>query len=227
MNDINSYEIGQRLSLAIKTENLSLRKFSGLVGKTPGTISNWVSGKIFIPIDCVSDICNVLHCDPKWLLFGDISAAEEIVKSNYIKIYECSISFNVEKEEKFTISKPVDAKVVFYSNEFFTKYHLDHINCILLRVHDDSMEPLINDDELVLVDCSSVKTIKNKGVYVIGLNGNIYIKQLIKPLKGGLIVRSFNQAEYKDEVFNPEEAEKVKIIGRVVDRYGILLKPIR
>lgn len=89
------------------------------------------------------------------------------------------------------------------------------------------MEPLINDGDIILVDCSPVESIKDNEIYAISINGALRVKQLVKPLKGGLIVRSFNSSLYKDETFSVEEAEQIKVIGRVVDRYGVLLKPIR
>ena len=224
---MNAEEIGKRLLQALKKENLSLRKFASLMGKTPGTTSNWAAGRVSIPIDSVEQVCKLLNCSPRWLLFGEFT--EESINSDYdrIRIPEYAISFSAGNGCEPTFDEMEDVSSAFYPREFFNKYNVNYKNCKRFRVSGDSMEPLINDGDVILVDCSPVESIKDNEIYAISIDGALRVKQLVKPLKGGLIVRSFNQAEYKDEIFNPEEAEKVKIIGRVVDRYGIFLKPIR
>lgn len=224
---MDAEEIGKRLLQALKKENLSLRKFSSLIGKTPGTISNWASGKVSIPIDCLTDVCNILHCNPQWLLFGNFSGEELNLDLNRIKIPEYSISFSAGNGCEPTFDEMEDVSSAFYPREFFNKYNVNYKNCKRFRVSGDSMEPLINDGDIILVDCSPVESIKDNEIYAISINGALRVKQLVKPLKGGLIVRSFNSSLYKDETFSVEEAEQIKVIGRVVDRYGVLLKPIR
>lgn len=44
-------------------------------------------------------------------------------------------------------------------------------------------------------------------------------KQLVKKINGTLVIHSLNP-KYEDEVVEPEEADQLSIIGRVLERSG-------
>ena len=226
--------LGERLKHALKVRNVKSQEVADFIGSNRSAVSLWISGRNkSIRNDYLLKICDYLKISPDWLVSGegemDLPDTKESIENNgnYIKIPEYSISFSAGNGVEPTFEELEDVHAAYYPIDFFRRYNACSKNCKRFRVSGDSMEPLINDGDVILVDCSPVESIKDNEIYAISIDGALRVKQLVKPLKGGLIVRSFNQAEYKDEIFNPEEAERVKIIGRVVDRYGIFLKPIR
>jgi repressor LexA len=60
---------------------------------------------------------------------------------------------------------------------------LDHINSSykyteIIKVFGDSMIPLVKDNSLIFID-TSIQDIKDKHIYVVNVNGEIFVKQII------------------------------------------------
>jgi phage repressor protein C with HTH and peptisase S24 domain len=76
------------------------------------------------------------------------------------------------------------------------------------------MEPVLPDGSTIGVDIGSTD-IKDGKVYAIDHDGALRVKQLYKLPNGGLRLRSFNRDEWDDENLTPEQAQHVRIIGRM------------
>lgn len=87
---------------------------------------------------------------------------------------------------------------------------------VLMKVFGDSMEPDIRHGDMVLVNQASTQ-IYGHAIYAVGVNEEIYIKQ-IETLPGGrLILRSLNERYEPIEVsLRGDLADSVRIIGRVI-----------
>ncbi|MFA9238304.1 MAG: helix-turn-helix transcriptional regulator [Candidatus Paceibacteria bacterium] len=48
----------------------------------------------------------------------------------------------------------------------------------IIKVFGDSMSPIIKDNSLIFID-TSIKDIKDKHIYVVNVNGEIFVKQII------------------------------------------------
>lgn len=48
----------------------------------------------------------------------------------------------------------------------------------IIKVFGESMNPLIRDNSLIFID-TSIKDIKDKHIYVVNVNGEIFVKQII------------------------------------------------
>ncbi|WP_283148990.1 S24 family peptidase [Silvimonas soli] len=78
----------------------------------------------------------------------------------------------------------------------------------------DSMMPTIPEGASVIVHKQS--QILSGKVHVICRDGECYVKRLIKQFDGSLLVRSDNQAAYKDVVIPADELDTVHLVGLVV-----------
>ena len=89
-------------------------------------------------------------------------------------------------------------------------------NMVLMSVRGDSMEPIISDEDLIMID-QSKKDIRPGKLFAVGFEEYIFVKRLmLEP--GNLILRSENK-EYKDININLRDediADQVRIIGRVI-----------
>lgn len=87
-------------------------------------------------------------------------------------------------------------------------------NAKCVVVSGNSMEPALRDGSTVGVDIGCT-TIKDGTVYAIDHDGALRVKLLYKLPNGGLRIRSFNREEWDDENLTPEQAQHVRVIGKV------------
>ena len=87
---------------------------------------------------------------------------------------------------------------------------------VLMRVYGDSMEPYIQQGDLVLVD-QSKKTVIPHTVYAVGVDDGIYVKALETLPGQKLVLRSFNERYAPMEVdMRGDLADSIRIIGKVL-----------
>ncbi|WP_193758084.1 XRE family transcriptional regulator [Pseudacidovorax intermedius] len=91
----------------------------------------------------------------------------------------------------------------------------------IVRVRGRSMSDRINDGDILLVDVSC-NQLTREGVYVIELNGEDYVKILQRDfVTGGVRIVSYNP-EFPPQVLSPQQANELRITGRVVWHAGEL-----
>lgn len=101
-----------------------------------------------------------------------------------------------------------------FSRSSLRKHGVDYNAAACVKVSGNSMEPVIPDGATVGVDTANT-TIKDGDMYAIDWAGALFVKTLTRRPGGGLRIRSFNIDEYPDENISPEEAQQVRVIGRV------------
>lgn len=82
------------------------------------------------------------------------------------------------------------------------------------KASGDSMEPVIEDGDILLVDVSR-NDFQNGGIFLITINNDWYVKRLRKRLSGELDIISDNE-KYPMETFNAERQVDIYIKGRVI-----------
>jgi len=87
-------------------------------------------------------------------------------------------------------------------------------NLALLTVKGDSMAPTFNAGDLILVDLRTTR-IEDSAVYVIEFDDALLVKRAQRKLDGSIVIKSDN-ALYEPEVLNKDQAEALRIVGRVV-----------
>ncbi len=92
------------------------------------------------------------------------------------------------------------------------KQLLDYINSSykyteIIKVFGESMNPLIKDNSLIFVD-TSIKDINDKHIYVVNINGEIFVKQIIIK-KDYYYIKSINP-DYEDI-----KVKDLVVIGKV------------
>lgn len=85
------------------------------------------------------------------------------------------------------------------------------LGCVYAR--GDSMEPLICNDNLLLVDSSRTRV--EEGIYVLRVNDGLFVKRLQQQMNGSVRIISENK-EYSEQVIPKTELESLHVIGRVV-----------
>lgn len=101
-----------------------------------------------------------------------------------------------------------------FSKSTLRRHGVDPTLVACVKVSGNSMEPVIPDGATVGIDTSNT-TIKDGDMYAIDWAGALFVKTLTRRPGGGLRIRSFNLDEYPDENLTAEEAQQVRVIGRV------------
>lgn len=79
-----------------------------------------------------------------------------------------------------------------------------------LHVHGDSMQPTLNDGDMVV--CDSLGWDKSDGIFAIRLNGNGYVKRL-QVVSGKVLIKSDNP-NY-ETITEPLDSNSINVIGKV------------
>ena len=101
----------------------------------------------------------------------------------------------------------------------FTRYSLQRKglnpdNLSAIQVSGDSMEPLLDDGDTVLIDHQR-NSLEGEGIYVIHLDDHLYAKRLQRQFDGSLSIISQNK-DYQTMTVPKERLNELQIIGRVV-----------
>ncbi|WP_371920771.1 S24 family peptidase [Pseudomonas sp. SJZ079] len=101
----------------------------------------------------------------------------------------------------------------------FTRYSLQRKGLIpeslsAIQVSGDSMVPLLDDSDTVLIDHKR-NSLEGEGIYVIHLDDHLYAKRLQRQFDGSLSIISENKA-YQTMAVPKERLDELQIIGRVV-----------
>lgn len=89
-------------------------------------------------------------------------------------------------------------------------------HAVCATVSGNSMEPLLMNGTTVGLDRVSTRIIDGE-IYALEHDGMLRVKFLYRLPGGGIRMRSFNQAEHKDEDYTEEEQEeqRIHVLGRV------------
>ncbi len=101
-----------------------------------------------------------------------------------------------------------------FSRRWLAEQGLDRAQLSAIRVEGDSMEPLLNDGDEILVDCAPRPF--RDGIHVVRLGDTLMVKRVASAGPGRVALLSQNFAYPPVEV----AAEEVAIIGRVVWKGG-------
>ncbi len=94
-------------------------------------------------------------------------------------------------------------------------------NLVAVKVHGDSMEPRLFDDDTVIVDRADKRVPANGGVFALVYAGELLVKRLLRLPDGGLKVVSDNHDRYEPITVQPDQVDHISVIGRVKYRSGM------
>lgn len=96
------------------------------------------------------------------------------------------------------------------------KHNVQFDQAVCIPVHGNSMEPVLPDGSTVAVDRGTTNVVDGK-IYALAHAGQLRVKTLYRLPGGGIRLRSFNQAEHRDEEYTPEQMieQEIMILGKV------------
>jgi len=210
-----------RLKKVFDESDYNKIRFAKAVGVSGPTVTDWFSGEIkTLKADSAHKACRVLGIEQDWLLNGrgpmrksgeTANTGENIAEISRLDVAGSMgkgvlmPSDYVEVIERITVSVEYLASVASYSNIK---------NLALITGYGDSMEGTYNDGDLLLVD-RGVTEIKIDAVYVLGLDGDLYIKRIQRRPDGTMLMLSDNKNYPPYEIKNGELAT-FQVLARVL-----------
>lgn len=236
-------KLKDRFKQAREAAKLTQDELGELVGVSQVSIVKIENGKTKDPRK-INDFARVLGVPVDWLLHGDSDAHKNHIKevpfsfgsgktnsnvSHLIQLDpwdnktplnddEVEVPFYIEVELSAGIGSTIQLETsgpkLRFSKSSLRKHGIDYNAAACVKVSGNSMEPVIPDGATVGIDTANT-TIKDGDMFAIDWAGALFVKTLTRRPGGGLRIRSFNMDEYPDENLTLEEAQQVRVIGRV------------
>lgn len=214
-----------------KEPNLNKREIAASLGVTPGAVSSWFTGRNGImSADIMLKLANRLGVNFQWLSSGE-GYMYESYSSNKIETVDgdenqiriaCTLSIqganglhiDAIDEELFN-----SGLAISLPSSWFERNQIKASDCRVVLASGDSMSPLINDGDLVLVD-TAITNIVDGFVYLIQFEDYLMIKTLRRISPYQIVVESFNNPDLYEFILDTELQDNLVVIGKVVYRSG-------
>lgn len=167
-----------------------------------------------VPFSNILDFCAIKKISINWLLYGqDPSSLVDSTDKYWIKYFP-TISVSAgggayDADEDFEKLDLPD----FFVNIIGGKENISNIEAI--NVTGDSMEPTLNNGNIIFIDKTKQDASKD-GIYAFINENGLFVKRIQKRVDGGLDIISDNK-EYPSQIINKGE---INILGKVVSSIG-------
>lgn len=154
-----------------------------------------------------------------------LKAIAKILDLNYIELFQLIGYIDEDIPESLSkVSVPLDQEIKVYSSlstksgklvfgETIKTIYLPHYdnNCFALLIKDDSMEPKIPNNSIVIVD-QNIKELEHRNISIFTINGEPYIRRIVK--QNGKEYFVSDNPNY-DPIFL-DTSDKVVVVGKVI-----------
>ncbi|MBD3841596.1 MAG: helix-turn-helix transcriptional regulator [Campylobacterales bacterium] len=215
MLDFN--EILEKLRDVLSSEKNSGKVFDKEIATALGITSvNFATMKKrnTIPFANILDFCALKKISINWLLYGqDPSSLIDSTDKYWIKYFPTiSVSAgggaydNEDQYERLEVPE-------FFLTIIGGRDNIHNIEAI--NVTGDSMEPTLNNGNIIFID-KSKNDIAKDGIYAFINQNGLFVKRIQRRVDGNLDIISDNK-EYPSQISNKHE---IKILGKVVSSIG-------
>lgn len=236
-------ELKERFILARHNAGLSQAQLADKVGVSQAAINKIEVGKTLNPRN-LKKFASVLSVTPEWLQYGT-TAYDDADHNPTTHQSNAKLMGGIEPWGSKTTLPSDEVEIPFFTevalaagngmidiqenNGFklrFAKSTLkrqgveaEHAACV--KVAGNSMEPVLPDGSTIGIDTAKTSIVDGK-MFAIDHDGMLRVKVIYKLPGGGVRLKSFNTAEYPDEIYNKTDAQLIRIVGKVF-WYSVLL----
>jgi len=223
---------GQLIKEARQKARLTQPELADRCGWGQSRISNYERGEREAGIDELRVIARALNINLSDLISAPVDEHTKVNEPNAeyyggfevwdsktaLHSDEVALPFYLEVELSAgagsAVQREVDGPRLRFAKSTLKKSNVQPENAACVRVIGNSMEPVLPDGSTIGIDTGSTQ-IKDGGMYAIDHDGMLRVKVLYRLPGGGIRLKSFNNDEYPDEIYNSNEAASIKVIGRV------------
>ena len=209
--------IGDNIKKLREHLNLTQKEFGSKIGRSHQAIQKYESNETPVKQAMLILISQAYNVNPDWLVTGD----GEMFLDNTSRQQEYSDIISIPYYPE--VSAAAGSGALVYDEN--TVKHLQISSAIinistgdnvcLINATGNSMQPVIDDRDLLLVDLSQ-KLITDEGIYVIRLDTTLVVKRVQKILNGIILISDNPQyppREISADNFNENDAA---VIGKVI-----------
>ncbi|ELM3614782.1 helix-turn-helix domain-containing protein [Aeromonas sobria] len=204
-----------------------VRAFARRADMSDTGLKRYLNDGTIPPIDRALRLAEAGNVDLVWLLFGigettksirpsfpcdavaDIRAAYQPDEFTTIPAYQVEASAGHGSQ----ITDEPLAEPMAFRTDWLRREGFDPAKMAVIRAKGDSMEPTINDGDVILVRLTNGESPRD-GLYVLRLDGGLFVKRLQFDLRGVRII-SDNPLYQSFELSKSDMAE-MDLVGRVV-----------
>jgi phage repressor protein C with HTH and peptisase S24 domain len=236
----NTSNHGFRERLKLAMDGLSNSEVARRAGLSDSAIRNYVTGDSLPVLDKLTSLAAATEVRPEWLAFGQLPMKRGVLERVLPKTHEETLEGLVvtagtgealEPRDGYTFiprravtasagdavllpSDEIIDHILFKTEWLRSELRLDPQLVVVIQAKGDSMEPVIEDGDLLLVDLRRSGD-RADGVHVINLDGKVLVKRLQHRLDGAIGVLSDNPS-YPAELVKLADVDNFHIVGRVV-----------
>ena len=194
----------ERFEQALDENNITASELSRTLGLASSVIYAWKQRDSIPRADIAVKVAEKLNTSVEYLLTGNTSEIKSPKKKFLIPILnqELSAGHGELLPENDVVEGLLSLPL------WLRKAYGNNLGA--LHVHGDSMQPTLNDGDMVV--CDSLGWDKSDGLFAIRLNGNGYVKRL-QVVNGKILVKSDN-SNY-DTITEPLDSDAISVIGKV------------
>ncbi|MFY3134240.1 XRE family transcriptional regulator [Achromobacter ruhlandii] len=202
-----------------KRESASQETVAALLGfNSQSSVSQYVNGKIPLNINALVKFATLFGCAPEDIsmdLAKEIqriadAAPEDDGAAEFVSVRRLDVRLSAGHGE-LVMSEDERGRLSFRA-DFLRSAGASPEDTVSVSVKGDSMEPLIPDGAVILVNRSATSIINGK-VYAFRHHGEVLVKRLYKG-NGGFIARPENPAGGYPDMHLSFEDPEIEIIGR-------------
>lgn len=226
-NSFNSAKFIERLKLIIGDQ--PIRKFARQVGLSDTLLHNYLSGSV-PSLEKAIAIAEGANVDFSWLCLGKGTPPSGIVINTSNSNRSSSVHSEPANDDEFTlidsyaihasaghgatVEHELQTEPMSFRTDWLRKEGFPAERLAIIRAKGDSMEPTISDNDVILILLTNGDAPRD-GLYVIRLEGGLFVKRLqFEPL-GSVLIKSDNPA-YSSTKIAKEDRSQLHVIGRVV-----------
>lgn len=215
-------------------------RLAKMAGVTPKATSKWMNGESMPGGAKMLAVANALGVRVEWLEYGRGDMLESSPTSSVADERIPPRGFELQDDPTYTGVLQLTAQgsagtgednphveirgVMAFKSSWLRANNLNQRHLDVIYANGHSMEPTINDGDVLLVDESKIEPKDGQIFAMQSATKGTIVKRLVKSDIDGWIIRSDNsdKARYGDETLRDGEINEVRIIGRVVWRGGML-----
>ena len=219
-------ELKNRIKHIRETYNLSQKQLANTINATIDRVKNIENGRVKkLHPEEITALSKEFNINPQWLLTGEgemynktqIIDEKKGIEVNYYPDVYAAAGYGAVN----TLIEPKKIKLAEFILKFFGIKNYKNVD--IINVLGDSMEPVFNNGDLVIVErINTLDEIKNGDTVIINIDGDVYIKKVEKiPFENKLILKS-NNSLYKDIIIDLNEHKNIKIVGVVKGKFRLI-----
>lgn len=195
---------------ALKSKGQTQSQAAQTLGVSDNTLSNWLNKGMMPSWDNLEKCAALVGMSVQELLFGAMQPNDD-----YVEIPEFDIRFSAG-HGAMLFEESAATGTASYREDWFIKERLNPQKCVRARVQGTSMQGILWDGDIVLINRDETAVIDGK-IYALRIGEELYIKRLQK-IPGGTLKLQSENPDYDDVVVDVND--EVEIIGRIRDKTG-------